>query len=72
MLKIGTPGTLKSKFYRAHNFYDTSQSLSLALSLSLSKLRNSKPNFIALDLDHGNFKALDLSNHGNHIALHLS
>ena len=29
-------------------------------------------NFIALDLDRGNFKALDLEDHGNHIALHLS
>lgn len=41
------------------------------LSLSLTKLRNLKPNFIALGLDHGNLKALDPIDHGNHIALRL-
>ena len=46
-------------------------SLSLSLSLSLTKLRNLKPNFIALGLDHGNLKALDPIDHGNHIALRL-
>lgn len=39
--------------------------------LSLKKLRNLKPNFIALGLDHGNLKALDPIDHGNHIALRL-
>lgn len=36
--------------------------------LSHTKLRN----FIALDFNCGNFKALDPEDHGNHIALYLS
>ena len=65
--------------FRLNRSYNISQAkvpltltLSLSLSLSLFKLRNFKSNFIALNLNHGNFKDLDLGDHSNHITLHLS
>lgn len=53
--------SLKNRRRKTHKFV-------FVHHLSRTKLIN----FIALNLDRANFKALGLEDHGNHIALHLS